>query len=45
MAPCEVSAVKLGASSFIRKVKDPPGVTVIIHAGFDGSNLASEAIC
>jgi hypothetical protein len=45
MGPCEVSAVKLGASSFMRKIKDPPRVTGIIHAGFGGSKLASEATC
>jgi hypothetical protein len=29
----------------MRKIKDPPRVTGIIHAGFDGSKLASEATC
>src|SRR5271163_1501458 len=45
MVPCEVSAVKLGASSFIRKRKDPPGWGALYTHRFDGSNLASEGVC
>src|SRR5271155_3898096 len=45
MVPCEVSAVKLGASSFIRKMKDPPGWRALYTHRFDGSNLASEGVC
>jgi hypothetical protein len=37
--PCEVSAVKLGASSFMRKMKNPPEVGSIIHASFRRQQL------
>src|ERR1700683_534204 len=42
MVPCEVSAVKLGASSFIRKRQVLLGCGALYTHRFDGSNLAAK---